>query len=135
MAVRAPGNQTILLAEDTDEIRHMLAEALCKNGYRVLEAGDGMEALKISDSYAGSIDILITDVRMPRLSGLDLIRDLKPRRPGTRILAISGWTDAVLDPGTPFLQKPFTPATLLWKIDQIVAEGTSTALPTEAYLP
>ena len=135
MAARAPGNQTILLAEDTDEIRHMLAEALYKNGYRVLEAGDGMEALKIIDSYAGSIDILITDVRMPLLSGLDLIRDLKPRRPGTRVLAISGWTDAVLDPGIPFLQKPFTLTTLLWKIDEIVAEGTSTALLTEAYLP
>ncbi len=53
-----------------------------------------MEALEISDSYAGSIDILITDVTMPRLSGLDLIRDLKPRRPGTRVLAISGGTDA-----------------------------------------
>jgi two-component system cell cycle sensor histidine kinase/response regulator CckA len=91
--------------------------------------------LKISDSWVGSIDILITDVTMPRLSGLDLIRDLKPRRPGTRVLAISGWTDAVLDPGIPFLRKPFTPATLLWKIDEIVAEGTSTALPTEAYLP
>jgi two-component system cell cycle sensor histidine kinase/response regulator CckA len=135
VATRAPGNHTILLAEDTDEIRHMLAEVLCENGYRVLEAGDGMEALKLSDSYAGSIDILITDVTMPRLSGLDLIRDLKPRRPGTRVLAISGWTNAVLDPGTPFLQKPFTPTTLLRKIDEIVAGGTSTALPTEAYLP
>jgi two-component system cell cycle sensor histidine kinase/response regulator CckA len=135
MTARAAGKQTILLAEDTDEIRHMLAGVLCKNGYRVLEAGDGMEALKISDSYAGSIDILITDVAMPRLSGMDLIRDLKPRRPGTRVLAISGWTDAVLDPGTPFLQKPFTPTTLLRKIDEIVAGGTSTVLPTEAYLP
>ena len=135
MTTWVPGKQTILLAEDTDEIRHLLADALGKNGYRVLEAGDGVEALNISDSYAGSIDILITDVTMPRLSGLDLIRDLKPRRPGTRVLAISGWTNAVLDPGTPFLQKPFTPATLLWKIDEIVAEGTSTALPTEAYLP
>lgn len=113
----------------------MLAGVLCQNGYRVLEASDGMEALTIIDSYAGSIDILVTDVRMPRLSGLDLIRDLKPRRPGTRVLAISGWTDAVLDPGIAFLQKPFTPATLLWKLDEIVAEETSTALPTEAYLP
>src|SRR5437870_2834812 len=99
MGTHGSGKQMILLAEDTNEIRHMVAGVLCQNGYSVLEAGDGLEALQISDSYAGDIDILITDLMMPRLSGLDLIRTIKQRRPSTRVLAISGWTNALLDYG------------------------------------
>lgn len=126
MGTHAFGKQIVLLAEDANEIRHMVTEVLCRNGYRVLEAGDGLEALEISDSFTGAIDILITDLEMPRLGGLDLIRTLKQRRLGTRVLAISGWTDAVLDSGTALLQKPFTPAELLRKLGGIVAGGTST---------
>jgi two-component system, cell cycle sensor histidine kinase and response regulator CckA len=128
MGTHGSGKQMILLAEDTNEIRHMVAGVLCQNGYSVLEAGDGLEALEISDSYAGDIDMLITDLMMPRLSGMDLIRTLKSRRPDTRVLAISGWTNAVLDSGTVLLQKPFTPAALLRKIDEVIAGGTSMAL-------
>ena len=128
MGTHGSGEQVILLAEDTIEIRHMVVGVLCQNGYCVLEAGDGLEALEISDSYAGDIDILITDLMMPRLSGLDLIRTLKQRRPATRVLAISGWTNAILDSGTALLQKPFTGAALLRKIDEVIAGGTSMAL-------
>lgn len=122
------GKPVVLLAEDTNEIRHMVAGVLCNNGYCVLEAGDGIEALGISDAYPGNIDILITDLMMPRLSGMDLIRTLKQRRPETRILAVSGWTNAVLDSGTALLRKPFTLAALLRKIDEVAAGGTSMAL-------
>jgi DNA-binding response OmpR family regulator len=128
MGANGSGKPVVLLAEDTNEIRHMVAGVLCQNGYSVLEAGDGVEALGISDSYPGDIDILITDLMMPRLSGLDLIRTLKQRRPATRVLAVSGWTTAVLDSGTALLRKPFTPTALLRKIDEVIAGGTSRAL-------
>lgn len=128
MGTHGSGEQMILLAEDTNEIRHMVAGVLRQNGYCVLEAGDGLEALEISDSYAGDIDILITDLMMPRLSGLDLIRTLKQRRPAIRVLAISGCTNAVLDSGTALLQKPFTAAAVLRKIDEVIAGGISMAL-------
>jgi two-component system cell cycle sensor histidine kinase/response regulator CckA len=112
------GTETILLAEDEDGVRGMAAQALRACGYTVLEARDGADAIGVSQQYHGRIDLLVTDVVMPRVSGRQLADWLRPHRPEMKILFMSGYTDdAVFRHGvqraeTNFLQKPFSAAKL-----------------------
>lgn len=115
----APGavGRTVLLAEDEPGLRQVADRILKGAGYRVLVASDGGDALIASREHAGTIDLLITDVVMPRLGGLELATRLKAERPGLRVLLMSGYArvpDAAsgLD-GVPFLPKPFSPAELI----------------------
>jgi CheY-like chemotaxis protein len=116
------GGETVLLLEDEPALRELVREWLTGIGYVVLEAKGGAEALEISRSYSGSIDLLLTDVVMPGMSGRQLAERLTPSRPGMRVLYVSGYTtDAivhhgVLQPGVAFLQKPFTRAALAQKL-------------------
>lgn len=99
---------TILVADDEPLIRTFVARALRSEGYSVLEAGNGLDALAIADQHAGPIDLLLTDVRMPVLDGCQLGRLLKRKRPGTRVLYMSGYTGVDLGPDAALLRKPFT---------------------------
>jgi CheY-like chemotaxis protein len=109
---------TILLAEDEDVVRDLLFQILEQRGYNVLAARDGEEALTLADRHAGPIDLLVTDVVMPRLSGRELAERLEQRLPDLRVLFLSGYTDdavvrhGVVEHAVPFLQKPFTAAAL-----------------------
>jgi PAS domain S-box-containing protein len=109
---------TILLAEDEDVVRELLFQILAQRGYRVLAARDGEEALTLASQHAGRIDLLVTDVVMPRLSGRELAERLEQRLPDLRVLFLSGYTDdavvrhGVIEHAVPFLQKPFTAAAL-----------------------
>jgi two-component system cell cycle sensor histidine kinase/response regulator CckA len=119
--------QTVLLAEDEDAVRALAVRILRKHGYHVLEARDGMEALRVSDNYSGFIHVLLTDVVMPRMGGRELVERLLPHRPGLRVLYVSGYTDDALvhygivtDNSTWFLEKPFTPAALAQKLREVI---------------
>jgi len=118
----AEGAETILLVEDEQRVRTLGSIILNQLGYTVLEAGNGDEAFRTSNEYHDEIHLLFTDIMMPGISGKDLADKIQRQRPNIRVLFSSGYTDdavihqGVLDPGTPFLQKPFTPRTLANKI-------------------
>jgi two-component system, cell cycle sensor histidine kinase and response regulator CckA len=119
--------QTVLLAEDEDAVRSLASRILRKHGYQVLEARDGYDALRVADSFAGFIHVLLTDVVMPRMGGRELVERLTPVRPGMRVLYMSGYTDDALvhhgvltGTGTWFLEKPFTPDSLAMKLREVI---------------
>ncbi len=115
VAAGAPlcGGETILLVEDEEAVRNAARSYLSLRGYSVLEAGCGEEALRISDGHQGAIDLLITDAVMPGIGGNVLARELSARRPGIRIIYVSGYTEATVGErgiiaDCAFLQKPFS---------------------------
>jgi two-component system cell cycle sensor histidine kinase/response regulator CckA len=116
---------TVLFAEDTDMVRELFCEALRRSGYCVLAAEDGVKALSLARRHPGPIHLLITDLMMPRLGGLELRRALRPFHPETGVLFISGYSPDELDSDTPFLQKPFTPVTLLARVTEILQSSES----------
>ncbi len=122
----ADGAGTVLLVEDEAAVRLLTRKILQRSGYRVLEAGSGAEAIRIFEGHPGPIDLLLTDVVMPRMGGAELVEYLAPLAPDTRILYMSGYTDeaivhhGVLDPGTEFIPKPFTPEALTQKVRQVM---------------
>jgi two-component system, cell cycle sensor histidine kinase and response regulator CckA len=119
-------SETILLVEDEPAVRGLARQILRMHGYVVLEAADGVEALRLADAQAGPIDLLITDVIMPAMGGVPLAERLVARRPETKVLFTSGYPeDAVVQHGIPrtlvaFLQKPFTPAGLAQKVREVL---------------
>jgi PAS domain S-box-containing protein len=118
----SPGTEKILLVEDDDSVRDLAREILEMNGYEVVNASNGVEALEVFDAEADSIDLMVTDLLMPQMGGRDLAKKIAPKNPDLRVLYLSGYTDSVvlqqgmLDPGSFFLQKPFTPADLAHKV-------------------
>jgi PAS domain S-box-containing protein len=127
MVEGAPGgSETVLLVEDDDAVRHLNLEVLRAAGYVALEARHAGEALVIAERHGGPIHLLITDVVMPHMSGLELVERMSSVRPGLRVLLVSGYADdAVLRHGRgaetwPFLQKPFPPDTLLRKAREVL---------------
>jgi PAS domain S-box-containing protein len=121
------GTETILLVEDEGPVRKLVREILAGYGYTVLEAPGGVEALTIFDRHGGQIDLLLTDVVMPGMSGHALAQRLSALRPALRVLCMSGYTDdiighhGVLDSQLGYLQKPFTPEGLARKVREILA--------------
>ncbi|HVO81832.1 MAG TPA: PAS domain S-box protein [Terriglobales bacterium] len=123
------GSETVLLVEDEESVRQLVRETLEAKGYKVLEADQGEAALRVASAHPGTIDMLITDVVMPGMSGRELARQLSTSRPQTKVLYLSGYTeDAILhqgalDPGTAFLQKPFTLQALSRKVREVLNDG------------
>jgi PAS domain S-box-containing protein len=120
------GTETILIVEDEQSVRELVSEYLSARGYQVLDAADGTQALEIAAAHKGKIQLLITDVVMPRLSGRELAARLAATRPDLKVLYISGYTDdsvfrhGVLEGGMAFLQKPFNLKALASKIREIL---------------
>ncbi len=124
---RQEGSPTVLLVEDEEGLRALAAKVLTANGYSVLEAADAAEAFEVDERHEGRVDLLLTDVVMPGLSGRELAERLLVRRPGMRVLYVSGYPKETLGEqnvileGTAFLQKPFTPSSLIRKIESVLA--------------
>jgi CheY-like chemotaxis protein len=119
------GNETVLLAEDAEAVRGAARQILERYGYTVLEAANGTEALSTAET-AIKIDLLLTDVVMPEMSGRELATRFAKLKPNAKVLFMSGYTDdaiirhGVLRPGTAYLQKPFSPETLARKVRAVL---------------
>jgi two-component system cell cycle sensor histidine kinase/response regulator CckA len=128
-AAPSRGDETILLVEDETVVRHLVAEILETNGYTVLQAGDGPSALELLRRHSGTLDLLVTDVVMPGMSGPEVAQAVTSMRPGTEVLYTSGYTDSaighhgVLEPGIAFLQKPFSADDLTRKVRMLLDEA------------
>jgi PAS domain S-box-containing protein len=122
------GTETILLVEDEAVVRRLVAEILETGGYTVLQAGDGPSALELLRRNNGAVDLLLTDVVMPGMSGREVAQAVTSTRPGTQVLYMSGYTGSVIDhhgileQGVAFLQKPFTADDLMRSI-RILLDG------------
>jgi PAS domain S-box-containing protein len=123
------GHETILLVEDDPGVRGLVQETLRMNGYHVLVARHGIEALLVGTKHTGPIHLLITDVVMPQMSGPEVADKLTELRPGAKVLYMSGYPDHPLfkkgevNPEANFLQKPFTPAILAQKVREMLDQA------------
>ncbi|HET9853911.1 MAG TPA: GAF domain-containing protein [Methylomirabilota bacterium] len=122
----ATGQETILLVEDESDVRALAREVLERQGYTVLEASDGAQAVGVYEKEGNRIDLILTDVVMPRMSGREMVDRVRATRPDMRVLYMSGYTgDAivrhgVIDAGMLLLGKPFTPGALITKIREVL---------------
>jgi len=120
------GNETVLVVEDEGEVRRVIVEILGRQGYRVLDASHGNEALLIHEKHGGPIHLILVDVVMPGMSGSELAKRLAPLHPEIKILYMSGYTDnaivhhGVLARGVNYIQKPFTMDGLTRKVRQVL---------------
>jgi PAS domain S-box-containing protein len=130
------GSETILLVEDDGELRELARRVLAMNGYHVLTASKGSDALAASRTHAGDVHLLVTDVIMPGMSGKELAATMLGDRPKLKVLFVSGYAHdvinerGVLDPGTAFLQKPFSPSTLNQKVREMLDGSGSPVVMT-----
>jgi PAS domain S-box-containing protein len=124
------GCETILLVEDYYEVRQSEREFLLLRGYTVLDAADGEDALRIAGEFRQAIDLLITDVVMPRMGGAKLAEQLRSMRPDLKVLFVSGYAESpelckgAIDLSTSFLPKPFSLKTLACKIREVIQVGS-----------
>ena len=118
---RAESRETILLVEDEPAVRQLFAQALARAGYRVFEARNGQEAIKVFDQHGDAIDLLLTDMRMPYMGGAELAQHLRSRRLTLKLICISGYPGTV-DPefAADFLAKPFSRDDLLNKVREVL---------------
>ena len=120
------GWETILLVEDAQPVRELASELLESNGYKVLQAANGADAVRLAEKYQEPIQLLLSDVVMPGLDGRKLADHMVRTHPGIKVLYMSGFTDdaivhhGVLDSGVALLEKPFTKASLLRKVREIL---------------
>ena len=132
------GAETVLLVEDEERIRKLVVTMLAKQGYRVLEAESPAAAMAYVEERGETIELLLTDIVMPDMNGFDLAKAVRQARPDIKLLYMSGYTDNrvsegwVLDPGTPFLQKPFTASALAQKVREALGAPKSSSDPSAA---
>ena len=132
----SPGSEVVLLVEDNESVRSLARETLVRNGYRVLEARNGEEALGIGSAHLHEISIVVTDVVMPVMGGRELARQLTTWRPGLKVIFTSGYvddrvvSDGRIDGSAMFLQKPFTPLALGRAVRDVLDLGATGAAHT-----
>jgi two-component system, cell cycle sensor histidine kinase and response regulator CckA len=118
---RAPrGTETILLVEDEDPVRRVVETMLKRHGYQVLASASSKDALAAAEQHRGTIDLLITDIRMPGMSGRKMAECLVTVRPDMKVLYVSGYGDAAAESDVHFLQKPFSTEELATKIREML---------------
>ena len=123
---RVHGSETILLVEDDEQVRELARAVLTRQGYRIITAASGNDAIVLLDGHDGTVDLLLTDVVMPEMSGKDLFDHLTATNPDLRVLYMSGYTDdviahrGVIDEGVNFIQKPFAVQALAAKVRHVL---------------
>ena len=123
------GTETILLVEDDRGVRNLVERVLNSRGYRVLSAEHGVDALQLASALNGTIDLVLTDIVMPTMSGREMVDALRLQRPGVRVIYMSGYTDDEIlrrglhDPTMSFIQKPFTAEHLAMLVRKILDNG------------
>jgi two-component system cell cycle sensor histidine kinase/response regulator CckA len=121
------GEATVLLVEDEDAVRLFGSRALRNKGYRVLEAGDGEEALDVINDYGAPIDLIITDVMMPGMDGHTLVKLVQEELPNIKVILMSGYAEEAIpgglgsDPTLHFLPKPFSLQELAGKVKEVIS--------------
>ena len=115
----------ILVADDEELIRNMVAVIVRSDGYQVLIASDGAEALDLSRRYNGHIHLLISDIQMPGMTGVELATVLIQERPTIKVLLISGSPDIEIPPGFQFLRKPFTTVVIRQALVGLLADAAT----------
>ena len=126
------GSETLLVAEDEEALREAVYDYLSSLGYTVLAAGSGLEALSAASQHEGHIDLLITDLVMPKMSGRELSQMLGSLRPDLKTIYMSGYSDDsimrhdIQEMGATFLQKPFSLGTIARKVRETL--GPSKAI-------
>jgi len=125
------GQRTILVAEDEPAVRNLVVMALTADGYRVVHAASGTEALVLAEKEPGPIDLLLTDANMPGMSGVELATALVRQRPGLNVMVMSGYTEESLtvagqDGPVKLLAKPFTPKELKAKVRDVLSASSRT---------
>jgi two-component system cell cycle sensor histidine kinase/response regulator CckA len=124
--IKLDGSETVLIVEDDDSLRKLAQKSLQPHGYRVLAAENGEDALRVSKEHEGPIDLLITDVVMPKMGGKEVAERLQPLYPQMKTIYMSGYTDdsivhrGVLAPGLNFIEKPFSPEGLARKVREVL---------------
>jgi len=116
----------VLLVEDENDLRGLNARGLSSRGYTVLQAGNGVEAIEVMEKHDGDIDLVVSDVVMPEMDGPALLKELRRRRPGLKILFVSGYAREAFESNPPegqhaFLAKPFSLKTLVATVKQTMA--------------
>jgi PAS domain S-box-containing protein len=129
------GSETILLVEDEEAVRKLVSQTLDKQGYHLLVAAGGADAIRMAQDYGGPIDLLITDVVMPQMSGGQTAQRLKAQRPGLKVLYVSGYTETTVAASHPaardaFLQKPFTPMALGRRVRELLDRAAGQPRPS-----
>ena len=128
---------TILIVEDNDNLRNLLHRALEGSGFSVLPAADGVEALRSCEQHDGTIDLVVSDIVMPRLNGLELEERIRAARPETKFLFITGFGEQFpellerIKYGAIILEKPFLPSELLRKVENTLSPGGTAATGIE----
>jgi two-component system cell cycle sensor histidine kinase/response regulator CckA len=123
------GSETILLVEDEEAVRTVASRILLNQGYTVLKASNGQEALAAMEKVEGKIDLILTDVVMPEMGGLELAEHLRGRCPGLKVVYMSGYAEGdklqpgIDDPECSFLQKPFSAESLMLKVREVLDAG------------
>jgi CheY-like chemotaxis protein len=119
-------HETVLVVDDEDEVRRLLVDVLKIGAYQVLEARDGEHALEVAAAHPVPLDLVVTDMEMPRLTGTDLADRLRARQPDVKVLFMSGYSDRArsreLKDGEAFIAKPFLPAELFVRVNQVLRE-------------
>ena len=132
------GQGTVLLAEDEAPLRALAAEALKRLGYHVLTAGNGLEALAAADQHVGDIDVVVTDIVMPRMGGPELVEKLRRKRSGFHVIFMSGYTEAAvlenanIGKDAVLLNKPFSTETLVRKMREVQEAAQSGPSPARS---
>src|SRR5581483_326118 len=130
----ARGAETVMVVEDEPGVRALACAALDARGYRIIEAREGNEALEIAKGHAGPIDLVVTDLVMPGMSGRQLAGRLSALRPESRVLYMSGYTDDValrhglVGASVAYLQKPFTPTALAQKVREVLDSPAASSI-------
>jgi CheY-like chemotaxis protein len=121
--------ETVLVCDDDDDVRKLFVDVLGLRGYRILQAENGKRALEAAARHEGPIHLLVTDLVMPEVGGIELAAELRKRHPGLRVIYVSGYTEDAarlsvpLGPDTRFLAKPFLPGDLTRAVVAMLEQG------------